>query len=100
MKQTKAIGVRMRKILSSGNNVVKIWTDSVEPEALQQLKNVAALPFIHKHVAVMPDVHAGKGATIGSVIPTVGAVIPAAVGVDIGCGMCAVPTNLRAADLP
>jgi hypothetical protein len=65
-----------------------------------QLKNVASLPFIHKHVAVMPDVHWGMGATVGSVIPTVGAIIPAAVGVDIGCGMMAVRTSIRAEHLP
>ncbi len=78
------------------------WTDGVqvEEQALQQLRNVAGLPFIHKHVAVMPDVHWGMGATVGSVIPTVGAIIPAAVGVDIGCGMMAVRTGIRAEDLP
>lgn len=74
---------------------VKIWTDQVEPDAMKQLVNIASLPFVFKHVAVMPDVHLGKGATVGSVIATSGAVIPAAVGVDIGCGMSAV--KLRAA---
>ncbi|MBI2386810.1 MAG: RtcB family protein [Elusimicrobia bacterium] len=69
---------------------VKIWADDVEPDALKQLKNIAALPFVFKHVAAMPDVHLGKGATVGSVIATENAVVPAAVGVDIGCGMCAV----------
>ena len=64
------------------------------------LKNIASLPFIHKHVAVMPDVHLGKGATIGSVIPTKGAIVPAAVGVDLGCGMMAVRTSIRAEHLP
>ena len=74
---------------------IKAWTRGVpiEDAALKQLKNVASLPFIHKHVAVMPDVHWGMGATVGSVIPTVGAIIPAAVGVDIGCGMMAVRTR-------
>jgi tRNA-splicing ligase RtcB len=72
----------------------------VESEALDQLKNVASLPFVFKHVAVMPDVHYGRGATVGSVIPTQGAIIPAAVGVDIGCGMVAVRTGLLATDLP
>ena len=62
--------------------------------------HVAQLPFIHSHVAVMPDVHWGRGATVGSVIPTIGAIVPAAVGVDIGCGMCAVRTDLVAGDLP
>lgn len=81
---------------------IKAWTKGVpfESKAKQQLKNIAGMPFIHKWVAVMPDVHLGKGATIGSVIPTVGAVIPAAVGVDIGCGMMAVKTSLAAKDLP
>ena len=81
---------------------VKSWTRGVpfEEEARAQLRNVAALPFIHKWIAVMPDVHLGKGATIGSVVPTVGAVIPAAVGVDIGCGMMAARTSLSASDLP
>ena len=75
---------------------IKLWTeaDQVEPEALQQLENLASLPFLYKHVAVMPDVHLGKGATVGSVIATKNAVIPAAVGVDIGCGMMAVKTDL------
>ncbi len=85
-----------------GGVPIKAWTKGVpiESAALDQLKNVAALPFIHKHVAVMPDVHFGRGATIGSVIPTKGAVIPAAVGVDIGCGMVAVRTGLASHDLP
>ncbi len=75
-------------------------TSSIEEEAKQQLINVAELPFIYKHVAVMPDCHAGKGATVGSVIATKGAIIPAAVGVDIGCGMIAVKTKFTATDLP
>ena len=81
---------------------VKSWTRGVEfeEEARQQLRNVASLPFVHGHVAVMPDVHWGIGATVGSVIPTRGAVIPAAVGVDIGCGMMAVKTSLTASQLP
>lgn len=79
------------------------WTEKVMPieeGALQQLKNMANMPFIHQHVAVMPDVHWGMGATVGSVIATKGAIIPAAVGVDIGCGMMAVKTNLKAKHLP
>ena len=81
---------------------VKMWTRGVpvEPEAKEQLSKLAQLPFVFHHVAVMPDVHVGKGSTIGSVIPTLGAVIPAAVGVDIGCGMMAAKTTLRAGDLP
>ncbi|WP_371319289.1 RtcB family protein [Pseudomonas gingeri] len=81
---------------------IKLWTQGVpvEPEAREQLMNTAKMPFIFKHMAVMPDVHLGKGSTIGSVIPTVGAIIPAAVGVDIGCGMIAACTSLTANDLP
>jgi tRNA-splicing ligase RtcB len=81
---------------------IKTWTRGVpvEPEAMQQLSNLARLPFIHRWVAAMPDVHLGIGATVGSVIPTVGAIVPAAVGVDIGCGMMAVQTTLTANDLP
>jgi tRNA-splicing ligase RtcB len=74
--------------------------DTIEPAARQQLENIAELPFVFKHVAVMPDCHLGKGATVGSVIATKGAIIPAAVGVDIGCGMIAVKTKFSAADLP
>ncbi len=81
---------------------IKAWTEGVpvEDEARRQLINIARLPFVYRHVAAMPDVHLGIGATVGSVIPTVGAIIPAAVGVDIGCGMCAVRTSLRAEHLP
>ncbi|MGH6932257.1 MAG: RtcB family protein [Dongiaceae bacterium] len=81
---------------------IKAWIRDVpvEPDAEAQLMNMAALPFIFKHLAVMPDVHVGKGATVGSVIPTKGAIVPAAVGVDIGCGMCATMTDLKATDLP
>ncbi|CAB5573963.1 RtcB family protein [Providencia hangzhouensis] len=81
---------------------VKMWTNGVpvDPKAVTQLQNTAKMPFIFKHLAVMPDVHVGKGSTIGSVIPTKGAIIPAAVGVDIGCGMIAVRTSLTASDLP
>ena len=89
-------------IAEDGHVPIKAWTCGVpiEDAALKQLKNVASLPFIHRHVAVMPDVHWGMGATVGSVIPTVGAIIPAAVGVDIGCGMMAVRTSIRAEHLP
>src|SRR5687768_7122261 len=72
----------------------------IEPQAMQQLSNIAELPFVFKHVAAMPDCHLGKGATVGSVIATKGAVIPAAVGVDIGCGMIAVKTRFDAQHLP
>lgn len=79
---------------------VHIFTDDIDAQALRQLHNIASLPIVHPHVAAMPDVHAGIGATVGSVIPTRGAIIPAAVGVDIGCGMNAVRTTLTASDLP
>lgn len=83
-------------VISSEKRPIKIWAkqDELEPQALVQLKNTANLPFVFKHVAVMPDVHLGYGATIGSVFATKGAVCPAAVGVDIGCGMMAVKTPL------
>src|SRR5689334_11324138 len=86
--------------LTGGKVPVKVWTPDLEPEARKQLVNVAQLPIVHGHIAAMPDVHAGIGATVGSVIPTLDAVIPAAVGVDIGCGMNAVRLTLSAADLP
>lgn len=81
---------------------VKMWTVGVpvEEDARRQLQNTARMPFVFRHLAVMPDVHVGKGSTIGTVIPTQGAIIPAAVGVDIGCGMMAARTTLKAADLP
>src|ERR1044072_3125638 len=81
---------------------LKSWTSGVEVEweAVQQLRNIASLPILAGHVAVMPDVAFGKGATGGSVSPTRAAIIPSAVGVDIGCGMAAVRTSLTARDLP
>ena len=88
----------------SGSQItpIKAWTRGVpvDQKALEQLHNTAKLDVIHPHIAVMPDVHWGLGATIGSVIPTKSAIIPAAVGVDIGCGMMAVQTSLKASDLP
>ena len=89
-------------INAPNNGLVKAWTQGVQLEdaAKEQLTNAAQLPFIYKWIAAMPDVHFGIGATIGSVIPTKGAIIPAAVGVDIGCGMMAVQTSLNASDLP
>src|SRR5450830_1795847 len=94
--------VEYQVLHTEGSRPVKMWTCGVpvEEAAKQQLRNTATLPFIYKHIAVMPDVHLGKGSTIGSVIPTLGAVIPAAVGVDIGCGMMAAKTTLTASDLP
>ncbi len=87
---------------AEGPTPIKGWVRGVPVDELaqQQLRNIANMPFVGPWVAVMPDVHVGKGATVGSVIPTRGAIIPAAVGVDIGCGMAAVRTTLRAEDLP
>jgi len=83
---------------------LKVWNGdgkvAIEPDAIQQARNVCTLPFVMRHVALMPDAHFGKGSTIGSVIPTKGAIIPAAVGVDLGCGMMAVRTPFLATDLP
>ena len=73
--------------------------ETIEPEALRQIENTASMPFIFKHVAVMPDCHYGKGATVGTVLATKGSIIPAAVGVDIGCGMIAVKTSLTRDDI-
>jgi tRNA-splicing ligase RtcB len=86
--------------LQGGRVPVKVWTPDLEPQARKQLENVARLPIVHGHIAAMPDVHAGIGATVGSVIPTKGAVIPAAVGVDLGCGINAVQLSITAKDLP
>src|SRR6266571_3919550 len=96
-------GEKNYNVITVENGVpIKAWTRGValEDQARKQLLNVAQLPFIFKWVAAMPDVHWGIGATVGSVIPTKGAIIPAAVGVDIGCGMMAVQTDLHARDLP
>lgn len=90
----------IQQTLNKGKVPVHIWTADADSLALDQLSNVSQMPFVHHHVAAMPDVHAGIGATVGSVIPTRGAIIPAAVGVDIGCGMNAIRTSLKAADLP
>ncbi len=87
---------------TSSDGRIKAWVKGVplEDAARNQLENVAGLPFVHGWLAVMPDVHFGRGATVGSVIPTKGAIIPAAVGVDIGCGMMAIETSLTASQLP
>src|SRR3954449_11162580 len=81
---------------------IRLWArpETVEPEAMRQLRNISSLPWTFKHVAVMPDVHYGKGATVGSVIAMKDAVAPSAVGVDIGCGMAAIRTNLWETQLP
>ncbi len=79
---------------------VKIFTNDIDQDSIEQLTKMAQLQFIHSHIAVMPDVHVGKGATVGSVIPTKHAIIPTAVGVDIGCGMNAIRLNLKSSQLP
>ena len=89
----------IKEVLTSQRVPVKIWTDDVDEKSKQQLANIASLPFIHHHVAAMPDVHLGIGATIGSVIATHKAIIPAAVGVDIGCGMVACRLSITGNDL-
>jgi tRNA-splicing ligase RtcB len=90
------------KVLNFDAGHAKAWINGVqlEDEAIKQIKHCAGLPFIHKHIAIMPDAHMGFGSTVGSVIPTKGAIIPAAVGVDIGCGMMASRLNMKAAELP
>src|SRR5882724_4151646 len=88
----------VKQEISEGRVPVLVYTDEVEPPARQQLVNISRLPIVHHHVAAMPDVHLGIGATVGSVIPTVKAIIPAAVGVDIGCGMMAARLSLTGND--
>jgi tRNA-splicing ligase RtcB len=89
----------VRTEIQEGLVPVKIYTTELEAAARQQLVNISKLPIVHHHVAAMPDVHLGIGATVGSVIPTKRAIIPAAVGVDIGCGMIARRLSLTANDL-
>jgi len=89
----------VRQEISEGRVPVKVYTDEIEATARQQLVNISRLPVVHHHVAAMPDVHLGIGATVGSVIPTLKAIIPAAVGVDIGCGMMAARLSLTGNDL-
>ena len=93
---------KFKVFTGEGQAPIKAWIENVpvEEQAIEQLRRTASLPFIFRHVAAMPDVHLGKGSTIGSVIATQGAIVPAAVGVDIGCGMIAVQTSLKATDLP
>jgi tRNA-splicing ligase RtcB len=86
----------MRKVISSEKLPIKMWLDDIEEVALEQAKRLANLPFAFKHVAVMPDSHQGYGMPIGGVLATKGTILPNAVGVDIGCGMCAVKTGLQA----
>lgn len=90
----------IKQVITSGRVPVKIWTDDIDAKTMGQLGNLSTLPFVHKHVAVMPDCHWGMGSTVGSVLPTIRAIVPAAVGVDIGCGMMATKLNIRADELP
>lgn len=92
--------LELNKNAGNGGKPVKIFTRDIDNQALSQLKNISQLPIVHHHLAAMPDVHLGIGATVGAVIPTLGAIIPAAVGVDIGCGMSAVRLTLKSAQLP
>ena len=87
-------------IKTINNRLVKIWTDNVEESAMSQIENLTTLPFLFHHLAIMPDVHAGMGMPIGGVLACKDVVIPNAVGVDIGCGMCAVKTNWKVGDIP
>jgi tRNA-splicing ligase RtcB len=89
----------IKQVITEGDKPVKVWTEDLDARSREQLVNLSKLPFIHRHVAAMPDVHTGIGATIGSVIATDRAIIPAAVGVDIGCGMAAARTSLGAEQL-
>lgn len=89
----------IKQVIHGHGVPIKIWTDECDEKSKRQLELVADLPFVHHHVAAMPDVHVGIGATVGSVIATRNAIIPAAVGVDIGCGMAAVRLSLSANDL-
>lgn len=84
----------MKQVISTENKPIKMWLDDIEPGTLDQARNLANLPFIHKHVALMPDAHQGYGMPIGGVLATKGVIIPNAVGVDIGCGMCAMKTSI------
>lgn len=88
----------MKQVISTEQIPIKIWTDDIEDGALEQAKNLANLPFAFKHIAIMPDTHQGFGMPIGGVLATKGVIIPNAVGVDIGCGMCAVKTSLTELD--
>jgi len=94
------VRIELNKNSGNGFKPVKIYTSDIENEALTQLKKIAQLPIIHSHIAAMPDVHLGIGATVGSVIPTLNAIIPAAVGVDIGCGMSALRLSIKSSQLP
>lgn len=89
----------MQKIINTEKLPIKLWLDDIEDGAIQQAKNLANLPFVFKWISIMPDSHQGYGMPIGGVMATHGVVVPNAVGVDIGCGMCAVPTSLQLCDI-
>jgi len=89
----------MKQVISTEKVPIKLWLDDIEDGAIQQAKDLANLPFVFKHIAIMPDSHQGYGMPIGGVMATRGAIVPNAVGVDIGCGMCAVPTTLQFCDV-
>jgi tRNA-splicing ligase RtcB len=89
----------LERIITEGHSVIKIWATDLEDSAEKQIRQTASLPIIYSHLAVMPDAHAGRGSTIGTVIATKGAIIPSAVGMDIGCGMCALQLPLDVNDL-
>ncbi len=88
------------KTIKEGRIPIKMWVTDIEREALDQARNLSNLPFAYKHIALMPDCHLGYGMPIGGVMATEGVIIPNAVGVDIGCGMIAVKTNIKVEDLP
>ncbi len=94
-KTTIQLNDTMKNVISTEKIPIKMWLDDIEPKAMEQAKNLANLPFAFKHIAIMPDSHEGYGMPIGSVLATKGVVIPNAVGVDIGCGMCAIQTNIK-----
>lgn len=89
----------IQKVIMGTKLPAKLWLDDVEPSCMEQIMNLASLPFAFKHIAIMPDAHKGKGMPIGGVMATKDVVVPNAVGVDIGCGMCALKTSLNASDL-
>ncbi|MFC1744062.1 RtcB family protein [Candidatus Riflebacteria bacterium] len=99
-KKQNSPNTKLPQVLYKDGCPIKIWTNDIDQQCLQQVSNLSLMPFIFKHIAVMPDCHVGIGATIGSVIPTDGAIIPAAVGVDIGCGMNARKISLQRQQLP
>ena len=88
------------RVFTLNNTVIKVWSDKIDNHALKEIDNISRLPFIHHHLAFMPDVHGGLGMPIGGVLATKDVVIPNAVGVDIGCGMCAVKTSILADSIP